>query len=431
MAEKIFLERMRADWNKRAGEDAHYYVAFGRRGQDEAEFFSTAADVVRGLEREIRRLPVHRAGEPRRALEIGCGPGRLIYFLHRHFDEIHGVDVSDEMVRLGRQKLAAVPNAKLHVGSGATLEMFPDGHFDFIYSYAVFQHIPSRDVVMSYLHEARRVLKEGGWMCCHINGLPPAEKAYDTWEGVRISAGEVVQFARDNSLQLVALEGKLTQYMWATMRKHAPGWQPRPAPSPANIVRITNARSSEPLVPARGRFACVSLWMENLPAGLSLDGFEARIGGLAGEPYYIGPPEVDGLQQVNINLAPGIATGMAPIELFWLGQPLAQPAVVRVVPAGPSVPRLASVADGTDLLAGTRIGSGTVKIFFEELAEPRRVRVNVGSVPVEDLYYFCTDPSAQKYEFNFSVPGALPAGAHDVVVEIGARRLAPVPIEIV
>ena len=54
-------ERMRADWNQRAHEDAHYYVAFGRRDQDDAEFFATAADVVRDLDGEMRRLPRERA----------------------------------------------------------------------------------------------------------------------------------------------------------------------------------------------------------------------------------------------------------------------------------------------------------------------------------------------------------------------------------
>jgi ubiquinone/menaquinone biosynthesis C-methylase UbiE len=34
---------------------------------------------------------------------------------------------------------------------------FADESFDFVYSYAVFQHIPSRDVVMSILREAKRV----------------------------------------------------------------------------------------------------------------------------------------------------------------------------------------------------------------------------------------------------------------------------------
>ena len=34
-------ERMRADWNDRALEDAHYYVAFGGRNQDEEGFLAT------------------------------------------------------------------------------------------------------------------------------------------------------------------------------------------------------------------------------------------------------------------------------------------------------------------------------------------------------------------------------------------------------
>ena len=58
--------RMRADWNQRAREDAHYYVAFGSRDQDEASFLATGQAVVGALEAELRRLP--KRG---RALEIG------------------------------------------------------------------------------------------------------------------------------------------------------------------------------------------------------------------------------------------------------------------------------------------------------------------------------------------------------------------------
>ncbi len=43
MEDPKVLERMRADWNKRAGEDAYYYVAFGRREQDDEEFFATGS----------------------------------------------------------------------------------------------------------------------------------------------------------------------------------------------------------------------------------------------------------------------------------------------------------------------------------------------------------------------------------------------------
>lgn len=49
-------EQMQRDWNERAREDAHFYVAFGRKDQDPEEFFATAAEVVKGLEWELRRF---------------------------------------------------------------------------------------------------------------------------------------------------------------------------------------------------------------------------------------------------------------------------------------------------------------------------------------------------------------------------------------
>ena len=101
--------RMRDDWNARAREDAAYYVAFGRREQNDAEFYATATEVMNGLEAELRRVPPpQRSGW--KALEIGCGPGRLMRPMSRHFAEIHGVDVSDEMIALARERLSDVPS---------------------------------------------------------------------------------------------------------------------------------------------------------------------------------------------------------------------------------------------------------------------------------------------------------------------------------
>ena len=102
--------------------------------------------------------------------------------------------------------------------------MFPDEKFDFVYSYAVFQHIPSRDVVFNYLREARRVLKTGGILRCQLNGLPPHAKQYDTWSGVRISPDEITRFAREQDMQLLVVEQIWTQYMWITCRKRPAGW---------------------------------------------------------------------------------------------------------------------------------------------------------------------------------------------------------------
>src|SRR5579863_1921955 len=281
------LERMRSDWNERAGEDAYYYVAFGRREQDDEEFFATASDLIKGLELDLKRLEARDA-----ALEIGCGPGRLMRPLSRHFREIHGVDVSDEMIRLARERLKDTPNAHPHHGSGSDLGIFPDGKFDFVYSYAVFQHIPSKDVVFHYLREARRVLKTGGILRCQLNGLPPQAKKYDTWSGVRITADEITAFAREHDFQLLALEQVQTQYMWITCRKRPAGWSEGP------VVRtISNALTGEAVAPASGPLAALSIWIERLPEECGLESMTILADGVPCRLIYIGAAEPDGVTQ--------------------------------------------------------------------------------------------------------------------------------------
>ena len=81
-------ESMREDWNRRAREDANYYVAFGRKNQSEDEFLATANEAAAIFESLLFRLPVTDK-ENRRALEIGCGPGRLMIPMSKHFAEIH------------------------------------------------------------------------------------------------------------------------------------------------------------------------------------------------------------------------------------------------------------------------------------------------------------------------------------------------------
>ncbi|HYA17282.1 MAG TPA: class I SAM-dependent methyltransferase, partial [Bryobacteraceae bacterium] len=306
-------DRMRADWNERAREDAHYYVAFGRRDQDNEEFFATAADVVRELEAELKRFPADVPAASRRALEIGCGPGRLMRPMSRHFGEIHGIDVSDEMVARARENLRDIPHAHPRAASGSDLAMFPDEHFDFVYSYAVFQHIPSAEVVFSYLRETVRVLKPGGLAHLQINGLPKTAKVFTTWEGVRISAVEVKALARELKVRLVSLNGADTQYMWTT-------WQKPPA---CRIQWIANAFSNERAIPAGGRLACAALTVENLPEeARDINALDVLMGGLPGEICYIGPRGHNNLSHLNVFLPKGIGTGLVPVRIEWRGERL-------------------------------------------------------------------------------------------------------------
>ncbi|MFB3829604.1 MAG: methyltransferase domain-containing protein [Bryobacteraceae bacterium] len=404
------LERMRADWNQRAREDANYYVAFGRRRQEDAEFFASAAGVVRLLEAELPRLKARDA-----ALEIGCGPGRLMRPMARHFGEVHGVDVSDEMIRLARDRLRDVPNAHPHTSAGSDLSDFPGESFDFVYSYAVFQHIPSRDVVFHYLREARRVLKPGGVLRCQLNGLPPTARQCTTWEGVRVSADEIAAFARENGLHLLALEGVLTQYMWVTCRKPL---QPR-------IRNITNTATGEAAVPARGMLAALSLWIENLPPASDLNTLAVSVDGRPCRLIYLGEPDRRGVSQLNAALPEGVRTGLVPVTLPGL-----EPAWVRLIPAPPPVPYVESIADGVNLLSANRTASGSVKVTAEEVANPESFHAAIAGVPAREIEWFCTDPTRARYEFNFRVPPQIPRGNHELRLALGRRLLSTSRLEV-
>jgi SAM-dependent methyltransferase len=316
------VERMRSDWNRRAKEDAYFYAAFARRQQSDQEFFASAADTIPTLEKELFRLSASPSG--RRALEIGCGPGRLMGPMSRHFAEIHGVDISEEMIELARERLRSIPNARLHVTPGSDLAMFGDDSFDFAYSYTVFQHIPSRDVVLNYLRESRRVLKPGGILCCQLRGTPPLntelERELETWTGCHFTRDEMLAFARQHDFQLVAISGLETQYMWTTWRKPASA-EPRSF-TRTELKNVTISSGSDRVVPQRGREACVSLWVDGLPQNCDLSDFEVRFAEIAQRGAFLSPVAETGAGQLNARVPAEVKPGLVEVSLMAAGRPI-------------------------------------------------------------------------------------------------------------
>jgi ubiquinone/menaquinone biosynthesis C-methylase UbiE len=420
-------DRMRDDWNQRAREDPHYYVAFGSRDQDEEGFLATAGDVLRSLETELKRFPKDANRRAWRALEIGCGPGRLIKPMSRNFGEIHGVDVSDEMIRIAAERLRDIPHAHVHATNGASLAQFADESFDFVYSYAVFQHIPSRDVVLEYMRETRRVLKPGGIVRAQFNGLPHSEIP-DTWSGVVFSADDIRAFTRENDFQLLSLEGVDTQYMWTAWRKRVfpPPTSRHPPPA---IRRVTHAYSFEPVAPNRQRHAAISIWVENLPDDCDLNNLEVDINGKPAEPFFIGWPIAEAIRQVNVWLPKGIRTGLLPVELRVHGVPLCAPGTVRVIPAGPQVPRIVSISDGVNLVQQNASSSGILKVQIEEVGAPESLTAFVEDQPLERLEIKCIDPRAPRHEVNLRLPEGIAPGHYRLLLRVGRWRL-PAEIDI-
>ncbi len=425
--------RMRDDWNERARSDGKYYAAFGRRNQDDEEFFASGLELALGLTRQLLRLPPRPAPRCRRALEIGCGLGRLMRPLSAHVGEIHGIDVSDEMVRGARERLRGIPNAHVHQGRGTDLAGFADESFDFVYSYAVFQHIPSRQAIFGYLREACRVLAPGGVFWFQASGLPGTTEAPDTWRGARIGGPEIAEFARETGMLLMALEAAATPRMAVTLQK--PRRDAPPPAGPAQIRRIAITQDSSPVVPAHGRWAFASLWIERLPADSDLNSLEVKVGHAPATPMYLGPflgpPGSDNLQQFNIQLPAGIEPGLQPVELFYRGEPIAPPCILRVIPPGPTVPHLIRISDAGELLSMTRIVSRSITAVFEDVADASQFRAAVDDCPVPEFESQCVDPVPQLFEMTFPLPAGIGPGPHRLELAIGSRRFPAVTIEVV
>src|SRR5581483_3913027 len=310
---------------------------------------------------------------------------------------------------------------------------FADESFDFVYSYALFQHIPSRDVVLSYLAEAHRVLRPEGILRCQINGLSVTAARYTTWEGVRIQAEEIEAFARERDFQLLALEGAGTQYMWTTLRKKRNGWRrsldSRSQEHAVAVIRnITSAYSEEPAIPASGPLAAASLWIENMPEDADLAELSVDVGDMKARLTYLGPPDSAAVSQLNLLLPSGIRTGLVPMALRWLKHPMAA-GWMRVIPACPLVPHICSVTEGVDLLSEKRFVSRSAKVVIEEVPYPEQFGARLSGRPVEGAESFCADPLARRYEFNFRVPDGL-RGACELVISLGGRRFAPIQVEV-
>jgi len=185
---------MKSDWDVRAGEDAHKAIACDD-AQNEAAFRASGERDVKLVLEGVSEILAGRES----ALEIGCGTGRLLEPLAKHFEQVFGVDVSGEMVRRGRERLPHLPQVHFVEIDGLGNLPFPDESFNFCFSYITFHHIPIKSVVRSYINESHRVLRPGGVARWHFFGRPAGLLASiresvthkDTWRGCKFTLSEI------------------------------------------------------------------------------------------------------------------------------------------------------------------------------------------------------------------------------------------------
>ena len=210
------LEKMRRDWDQRARENARYYVNTEKSDWTDEDFFESGRrTVAEEILTDMTNICQGKQPGQMRVLEIGCGAGRVTRALAGLFGEVHAVDVSGEMIGLARRALASLPNAHVYQNNGKDLTIIPQIEFDFAFSTIVFQHIPSRDVIYSYVREVNRLLRPGALFKFQVQGDASITTAPDdTWLGVPFSDEDAVRMARECGFEPRYRHGAGQQYFW-------------------------------------------------------------------------------------------------------------------------------------------------------------------------------------------------------------------------
>jgi SAM-dependent methyltransferase len=210
------LQKMQRDWDERARENARFYVDTSNENWSDEEFFGSGQRTV-SEEILTDMINICQGKDPKqmRVVEIGCGAGRVTRPLAKIFGEVHAVDVSGEMVALARKALADTPNAFIYQNNGKDLSVLPAGPFDFAFSTIVFQHIPSREVIYSYVREVHRLLRPGALFKFQVQGDATMEtRPDDTWLGVPFSDIDAVEMAEKCGFEPRHRHGAGGQYFW-------------------------------------------------------------------------------------------------------------------------------------------------------------------------------------------------------------------------
>jgi SAM-dependent methyltransferase len=191
----VKVERQRRDWDALAAADPLWAVLTDptRRhgGWSSTEFFATGEAEIAAVLDGASKLGVPERFE--RALDFGCGAGRLTRALATRFDEAWGVDISPQMIDVARTLNADVPSCRFVVNVAPDLGQLESDSFDFVYSSLVLQHLPSREAVRAYLAEFFRVVRDDGVIIFQlpariawIHRLQPRRRLYALMRGLGV-----------------------------------------------------------------------------------------------------------------------------------------------------------------------------------------------------------------------------------------------------
>lgn len=171
--------RTDADWEHLARTDAYWSVLTDEQFREKnldadarARFFASGEAAVAHVFDSVRRH-VGPDFAPARALDFGCGVGRILLPIARRCREAVGVDVSDTMLREAGANCRAFGLANVELVKSDDALSAVRGQFDLVHSVIVLQHIPPQRGV-GIFKRLVDLIGPGGVGALHVNYAVPS-----------------------------------------------------------------------------------------------------------------------------------------------------------------------------------------------------------------------------------------------------------------
>src|SRR5688500_17039325 len=137
------IKNLEKNWNLLGKEDPMWAILVssdkkGNKWKPE-EFFASGRKEIDELMHNLESLGLKL--NKNKALDFGCGIGRLTQALAFHFEEVSGVDIAKSMIETANRFNQFKERVQYYLNTQDNLSLFSSDSFDFIYTNIVLQHI--------------------------------------------------------------------------------------------------------------------------------------------------------------------------------------------------------------------------------------------------------------------------------------------------
>ena len=175
------------EWEKFGKDDPYFgvlahdkYHKIHLSDENREEFFNSGFNYIDHVLEKIKQH-IDPTFTIKKALDFGCGVGRLVIPLANVAQEVTGVDVSDSMLNEAKKNCEerSIKNV-VFVKSDDDLSLLNGKKYDFIHSYIVFQHIPVRRGERIFKNLIAH-LERGGICVVHFVYTRPTHRKIDSF----------------------------------------------------------------------------------------------------------------------------------------------------------------------------------------------------------------------------------------------------------